>query len=67
MSSKIEETPRARGRPKSDNPASVTLPRVRVTPEQLERYKQSALDSDKSFSEWIREALDKASANAARF
>jgi len=58
-----DETKKKRGRPRgsvSDNPASVTIPRVRVTPEQLAAYKQSADQSGKTFSVWIRDVLDKA-------
>jgi len=60
MNTKIDTKPRPRGRPQSDNPASVTLPRVRVTPDKLAAYKQSADQSGKTFSVWIRDVLDKA-------
>ncbi len=47
------------GRPPVDNPASTTLPRVRVTPDKLAAYKKSAEQSGQSFSAWIRKWLDK--------
>jgi len=48
------------GRPKSENPASERLPVVRVTPEQLKTYKETAEKSDITFSAWVRGVLDKA-------
>lgn len=51
---------RPRGRPSVENPASETLPRVRVTPDQLERYHKAAKKKDVTFSRWIKDTLDKA-------
>lgn len=55
---------RKRGRPKgstSENTANQTLPRVRVTEDQLKSYKQASKREKKNFSAWVREKLDKAS------
>ena len=48
------------GRPPIENPATEKLPMVRVTPEKLQGYKDKAKQEEKSFSEWVRCALDKA-------
>jgi len=48
------------GRPKIDNPASMSLAGVRITPKQLENYKRKAKKAKLTFSEWIRAVLDKA-------
>jgi len=53
-------TKKTRGRPLADNPASETIPRVRVTPEQLQSYKAAALNRAESLSDWVRRHLDKA-------
>ena len=50
------------GRPigyRKANPASEALPRVRVTPEQLNDYKKCAEKAGQSLSQWIRDCLDK--------
>lgn len=60
MSKKVE-VKRKPGRPTIANPASVTIPRVRVTPDQLESYKAAAEKSGKTFSAWVRGTLDRAS------
>lgn len=54
------EHKRPAGRPRIENPASMTLPRVRVTPEKLDAYKRAAEASGASFSQWLRNSLDKA-------
>ncbi len=54
-----EKTKNPVGRPPTENPASTTLPRVRVTPDKLAAYKKSAEQSGQSFSAWIRKWLDK--------
>ncbi len=48
------------GRPKSENPATKKLPMVRVTPDQLENYKEAAEIEGLAFSAWVRTVLDKA-------
>ena len=50
------------GRPvgyRAENPASKTLP-VRVTEEQLLRYRGAAKNADLSLSDWVRDTLDQA-------
>ena len=47
------------GRPKMANPADQRLPVVRVTKGQLEAYKHAAGASGGSFSQWVRDCLDK--------
>lgn len=47
------------GQPK-DNPANAKLGPFRVTPDKLQEYKDKAQQEEKSFSEWVREALDRA-------
>ena len=54
-----KKTKKRAGRPPIDNPASTTLPRVRVTPDKLAAYKKAAEQSNQSFSAWIRNLLDK--------
>ena len=54
----MEKKPR--GRPPIENPATETIPRVRVTPEQLQSYRDAADSKAESFSEWLRRNLDKA-------
>ena len=51
---------RKRGRPPVENPASETLPRVRVTPDQLAAYNNAARERDDSLSGWIKSNLDRA-------
>jgi len=55
-----ETKPRKRGRPKSNNPM-VRMPEMLVKPERLEAYKESAAHEGKTFSEWVRNAMDRAS------
>ncbi len=54
-----QNKPKSVGRPKASNPASVTIPRVRVTPDKLEAYKAAAERSGQTFSAWAREWLNK--------
>lgn len=57
-----EETKKRRGRPvgsKIEKPASATLPRVRITPEKLNEYKEASVNNGLTFSDWIRQALDR--------
>lgn len=57
------EIKKRRGRPtgyRSTNPADKTLPKVRVTLDQLDSYKNCADTSGKSLSAWIRDKLDDA-------
>jgi len=49
-----------RGRPKSDNPM-VRMPDMLVKDEQLKAYKAASNREGKTFSAWVRDALDKAS------
>jgi len=59
-----EEKKRARGRPKgykAENPQDKTLPKVRVTNDQLENYKASSEREGMTFSAWVRNVLDAAS------
>jgi len=51
---------KSRGRPLSDNPASERLPVVRITPDQLENYKEAAEQEEMAFSSWVRDKLDRA-------
>ena len=47
------------GQPK-ENPANAKLGPFRVTPDKLEAYKEKAKQDGKSFSAWVRAALDRA-------
>lgn len=53
-------TKRRPGRPKTKNPATERLPVVRVTPNNLNRYKAASESAGATFSAWVRDALDKA-------
>ena len=55
-----------RGRPPAPNPASALLPQVRVTPAKLQEYKQTANESGKTLSEWVRDCLDEGVIQAQR-
>lgn len=46
------------GRPKSTNPQDKTLPKVRVTREQLDTYKTESKRDGKTLSAWVRDNLD---------
>jgi len=59
--SRMSKKPSKMGRPPLENSASVTIPRVRVRPDQLMAYKAASKRSKKSFSAWMRDVLDKAS------
>jgi len=48
------------GRPKSDNPADQRLPHIRVTKEQLDKYRRKAIEKDKTLSAWVKDTLDSA-------
>jgi len=50
-------TKKKRGRPETGH---VRFPGVRLTPDQLSRYTEAAASAGVAFSEWVREALDKA-------
>lgn len=57
------EIKRKRGRPvgsTASNTASEKLPMVRVTTEQLAKYRDAAESSNQKFSQWVRSTLDKA-------
>lgn len=57
------ETNRGRGRPAGSigkNNVDQNLPRIRVTEEQLKRYKGAADKAGVSLSAWIRKSLDSA-------
>ena len=56
----MRKTAKRMGRPPIENPASKTLPRIRVTPDQLENYKEAAEHEEMAFSAWVRDKLDKA-------
>lgn len=60
MSEKESKKSKKMGRPPVENPATERLPMVRVTPEKLQSYREKAKQEGKSFSEWVRCALDKA-------
>lgn len=49
----------AKGRPPVDNPINARF-EVRTTEDKLDAYKDKAESEGKSFSEWVRAALDKA-------
>ena len=52
-----------RGRPlgyRAENPADKTLPKVRVTDDQLSSYREASEQQDMTLSSWIRGVLDKA-------
>ena len=51
---------RPRGRPSLKNPANQRLPMVRITQDQLDSYKSSSTNTNKSLSSWVRDNLDKA-------
>ena len=55
-----------RGRPPVDNPATETLPTVRITVEQLDSYRDSAAAKDEPLSKWVRRNLDKAAKRELR-
>lgn len=44
----------------ASNTASEKLPMVRVTTEQLAKYRDAAESSNQKFSQWVRSTLDKA-------
>lgn len=54
-----EPAKRPPGRPMSENPASVRLPPIRVTPEQATRYRAAAARAGKTLSAWIKDLADK--------
>ena len=54
-----EKPKKPKGRPKSDDPSSVVLPPIRVTPDQLRRYREAATRAERSLSAWIRLVADK--------
>ena len=57
-----EEEKKKRGRPagyRAKNPATETLPKVRVTPDQLASYRDAAEASGQTVSAWVRGALEK--------
>lgn len=59
-----KEKPKKMGRPvgyRAENPASKMLP-VKVTEDKLIAYKQASERAGKTFSTWVRDVLDKASA-----
>lgn len=53
-------TKKKRGGQPKDNPASAKLGPFRVTPDKLQAYKNKAEEEEKSFSDWVRCALDRA-------
>jgi len=59
-----EDKKRKRGRPKGyrvENPHDKTLPKVRVTGDQLKAYKKASVRENQTFSAWVRDVLDDAS------
>ena len=48
-----------RGRPPKTNPSSKTLPPIRVTADQKERYRKAAEKKGMSVSAWIKSLADK--------
>ena len=48
------------GRPKSDNPADQRLPHIRVTKDQITKYKVQAEQKQLTLSAWVKQTLDKA-------
>lgn len=49
-----------RGRPPIDNPATETLPTVRITADQLKSYRDAASSREESIAAWVRRNLDRA-------
>lgn len=47
-----------RGRPPKDVTASQVLPPIRVTEDQIERYKKAAEESGLKLSSWLKEVAD---------
>ncbi|MEZ5480877.1 MAG: hypothetical protein R3E73_01505 [Porticoccaceae bacterium] len=47
-----------RGRPPKDVNRSQVLPPIRVTEDQIERYKKAAEESGKKLSSWLKEVAD---------
>jgi hypothetical protein len=54
------EKKKRRGRPPIDNPATSRLPVVQVTPDQLVKFRAAAENNEQSFSQWVRDSLEKA-------
>lgn len=50
----------ARPRKPENEKATTTLPPIRVTEEQKEKYKKAASNNGFSLSAWIKKVLDKA-------
>ncbi len=51
-----------RGRPRGstiNNPADHRLPHIRVTKEQLDKYRDAAASNNKTLSAWVKDTLDK--------
>lgn len=48
------------GRPPVENPATEKLPNIRVTPEQLQSYRDAATSKDETLSDWVRRHLNRA-------
>ena len=49
------------GRPPKDKTSDSVLPPIRVSKEKLSLYKEASKRSEKTFSAWVRDALDEAS------
>ncbi len=59
----MKKEKRKRGRPSGStikDPADQRLPHIRVTKEQITKYKQAAEASGQKLSAWVRDTLDKA-------
>ena len=54
-----EKPKKKRGGQPKDNPANARF-EVRTTADKLEAYKNKAEKEGKSFSDWVRDALDRA-------
>jgi hypothetical protein len=48
----------SRGRPKKGGSASETLPPIRVTPQQKEKYRTAAKSAGLSLSAWFKKIAD---------
>ncbi len=49
------------GRPKSANPANKQMPRIRVTVDQLNNYREASKRAGKTLSAWAKDLMDRAS------
>jgi len=62
----MKEAKKTRGRPKVENGNKAWLPSVRITSDELAEYSQAAEKQGKTFSQWVRDALQAALKKVSR-